>query len=222
MNEDSNLRPQLITAGVVFLAVVGLGYLFRDFLKETVLVAIEYTFWLGDYFVKLFGQRMLWVLALVLTLGLAVQLSQVLFSLPKERREPINPIKAPDIGRIAFWQQPIYWYRKVSNGGNYFLLAFPKLVIDTLAYHERKDPAVIREMVINGELPVPEEVRRIVSMEALSPSPAQESKPFEGLRKLSKKLLGRSSWPESDSDSRLEIVAAYLEDLLEDENESKR
>lgn len=219
MNEGSKFKPQLVIALVVFLAVLAMGYLFRGVLQETVLVAVEYTFWLGDYFVKLFGQNTLWMLVLVVALGLAIQLSRVLFSLPEGRRERINAIKAPDIGRIAYWQQPVYWYRKVSNGGNYFLLAFPKLVIDTLAYHERKDPDVVREAVLNGDLKVPEEVRRIVSMEAHSPGPEQEPRPFNGIRKLSQKLLGRTEQPVSDSDTRLEIVAAYLEELLEDENE---
>ena len=98
MNEGSKFKPQLVIALVVFLAVVAMGYLFRGLLQETVLVAVEYSFWLGDYFVKLFGQNTLWMLVLVVALGLAIQLSRVLFSLPTDRRERINAIKATLLG----------------------------------------------------------------------------------------------------------------------------
>lgn len=216
--EGSKLKLQLAVSILVFIVVIALGYVFRKILQETLLVSIQYGLWWGAFFIKVFGQHFLWGLILVVTLGLAFQLSRVRILFPKKKDMTMDEIKAPVSRRIDFWMFRIYRYRKVRNGNNYFLLEFPKLIIDTLAFHERKDPDRIKDGIINGTLSVPAEVRRIVGMEDFPRASDKNVKAFQKVRDLIRQIQGRFETPIVSSDSDLEKVAAYLENLLEDEN----
>jgi len=216
---DSNLKPQLIISLIVFIGVIVLGVIFRKALQTTVVISIQYVLWLGDFFIKVVGQQYLWLLILILTLGLSFDFSRLLKSPTNNPHMSLNNIEVPESGRIDFWRYRIYRYRKVSDGNNYFLLEFPRLIIDTLAFHERKEPEQIKEEIILDHIEVPVEVRNIITLDDLPAGLDEETGAFHGIRNLIQQIQGETIKSVPDSDARLEKVAAYLEDLLEDEND---
>jgi hypothetical protein len=216
---ESNLKSQLIISLLVFIGVIVLGVIFRKALQTTVVVSIQYVVWLGDFFIKVIGQQYLWLLILILTLGLSFDFSRLLKSSSNDHRPGLDGIEVPESGRIDFWRYRIFRYRKVSDGSNYFLLEFPRLIIDTLAFHERKEPDQIKEEIILDDIEVPVEVRNFITLDDLPTVLEEEPGAFQGIRNLIQQIQGEPIKPVPDSDVRLEKVAAYLEDLLEDEND---
>jgi hypothetical protein len=212
-------KPQWIISLIVFIVVLVLGYMYRNALQDTVLVSFQYLLWVGNIFIRNLDQRILWLQILIVSLVLAYRFSR-LFNMPFAKRRRHIPDEAPPAsGRIDFWQYRVYMYRSVRSNGNFFLLDFPRLIIETLAFHERSDPDTIKQGIISGDIQVPAEVYSMVAMDDLPTELEQDTSTFQHIRNLIQLNSGRSKKPEMAADTRLEEVAAYLEKLLEDEND---
>jgi len=193
--------------------VIVLGLLYQDALQESVLISVQYILWVGGIFIKNLDQRYLWLQILMVSLFFAFGFSSLFTSSLENRRRADLSKKPPENGRIDFWQYRVYMYRNVRSGRIFSLLDFPRLIIETLAYHERSDPETINEEILGREIQVPPEVHSVVAMDDF---PAE----LDQGRSLIDRILGRLQTPQVVSDARLEKVAAYLENLLEEKNDS--
>lgn len=218
--KETNLRRALIPALIVFVIVVVLGFMYQETLKETVLVSFQYILWLGSIFIKNLDQRYLWLQIVLVSLMFAFGLSSMFPSPIKKRNGDITEEELPQKGRIDFWQYRISMYRNIRGRNTFILLDFPTLIVDTLALHERSDPKIIKENILSGKMQVPDEVYGIVAMEEVSTEEDEDTQAFQGGRNLLQRLSGRPNAAETAANARLEKVAAYLEYLLEDENDN--
>lgn len=216
----SNLKPALIIALIVFIAVVVLGFIYQDALQETILISFQYILWVGGIFIKNLDQRYLWLQILMVSLFFAFGFSRLFPSPFENRRKTIDNNVPPENGRIDFWQYRIYMYRSVRSGRIFSLLDFPRLINETLAFHERSDPETINAEILGGDLQVPPEVYSVVAMDDFPAELDQDTKAVRGGENLIDRITGRPQTPKFASDARLEKVATYLENLLEDKNDS--
>lgn len=213
------LRPSLIISLIVFVVVLVLGFIYQNTLKETVVISFQYILWVGGIFIRNLDQRYLWLQIVMLSLGFAFGFSRLFTMSANHRSRTRIEDEPPENGRIAFWQYRIYMYRNVRSGRIFSLLDFPMLITETLAFHQRSDPKTIKDEIISGEIQVPSEAHSIVAMDDFPQETDHDTKAFQGGRKLIDLISGRTQTPEPASDSRLEKVASYLENLLEDNND---
>jgi hypothetical protein len=211
-------RSQLISAFVVFLTVLGLGFIFQEALKDTLLVYIQYVLWVGELAFKSFDQRCIWLLALVITLVLTLKFSRYKTEKPIEKPKTPLPPRSSETRRINFWRKRIEVMRSAVER-DYYLSDLYQLIIKTLVYHEESNPVDIRERLRSGDLAVPSEVHEILGLVDLQSSPEQQigiiqriQQGFHWIRNIFKT---QTDLP----DPRLEKVAAYLESLLENDHD---
>ena len=65
MNTKNNpfQRWQFLAPLIVFIAVSGLLYFFRELITEIILMPILYVLWVVDLALQIFGQQCIWILA---------------------------------------------------------------------------------------------------------------------------------------------------------------
>ena len=209
---------QILLAGIVFIAVVWLALQSRDEWTEAVLVPLLYVLWLGELILKSFDQLCIWWLAVVITLVLSLFLTR-----RKNRSWWTQPSKfqliTQETGRIKFWRSQIRVGSSIT-AHSFRHAELRRLLINALAYRESKNKDEIFEQLHSGCLHVPPEVGYILGMG----DPQSESDESPGfmlrVRQWLKRKIPRFSAPESSPDPRLEIIAQYIEYLLEVDNDS--
>lgn len=210
--------PHLISAFVVFISVLVLGFIFQDTLKETVLVYILYALWVGELAIKSLGQRLIWLVTLVITLILTLRFSRLKAEGPSKPPKSILAQHAPSSRRILFWQKRIN-VMKSSVERDYYLSDLYRLIIKILVHHEQSSPEDIKERLRSGELFVTSEVYDILGENDPQSSPDQKMGFIQKLRQLFRWNRDGSKAQSYLPDARLEKVAAYLESLLENEHD---
>ena len=220
MNKARQSLPwwQFLLASVVFIAVLGLAYLYREQIKVTVLVPVLYYLWIIDVAFQMFGQKCIWVIALMIALILSLAFS-------RQKEKPIKDLdrtvysRAPAEGRIQFWRRRV----RVSSGAisavSYRRLELRRLVIQALAYRESSNVQDTEEQIKSGKLRVPSEVSYILGFD----DPIVEYQNSIGFVEFIKYriewITERFVTPRYTPDPRLETVAEYLENLMEVDND---
>jgi len=207
---------QLFFAFVVFIAVLILGFIYQDTLRETVLVSILYVFWLGDLAIESFDQHCIWLLTLVITLVLTLKFSHR--RAEKSIAPPKTTLRRPSqvIRRIHFWKNRIKDGRTAVFKHDYHRSDLLWLVVKTLAHRENSNPEDIKKRLLSGELLVPPEVQGILGMDDPQSSLDQQIGIIQRIQQIIHWSSERVQAPIFLPDPRLEEVATYLESLLED------
>ena len=209
--------PQLISAFVVFIAILVLAFNYQDTLKETVLVSILYVLWVGDLAIQSFDQRCIWQMALVISLVLTIIFS--LRKIEKSISNPLTPVQRGSLvpSRIRFWRIQV----RVGSSAVYAHSSRPSdlrgLVIKVLAYRENTNIKEIIKLLRSKKLLAPPEVRYILGMDDLKRGAEYR---LGILRRIQQKFsLMRANVfdPPNSPDPSLDQVAEYLESLLEDD-----
>lgn len=216
--KSSNPSSQLIFALVVFMAVMILGFIFQDVLKETVLVYIQYALWVGELTIKGFDQRCIWMMTLVITLFLTLKFSRHKRMEPIDEPTEIPEERSPETRRIHFWRQRVRVMRTTVER-DYYLSELIWLVVKTLMYHEKKNLDEIKECIRSGELLVPSEVHDLLGLNELQNESNQRVGITDRIRRWFQSLREGSKATTYLSEPNLEKVAAYLESLLEAEHD---
>lgn len=218
-DQTPKFKLEWIIPILVFILVIILGFIFRKTLENTFGVFFQYVLWVGDIFIKNLDQRFIWLQIIILSLALAGWYSGGFLTPTRKKRKTSLDEGASAKGRIDYWLYRIYMYRSVRSGGIYFLLDFPNLILESLAFNYRIDPHTIKDKIIAGEIQVPEEVYRIVVADESAQKDDEEDSLLGGWRNLFKRNSKQSRISAIESDARLAEVAAYLEKILEDEND---
>jgi hypothetical protein len=211
-------QPKLALAVFVFIGGVILGIMYREWLSETVLVAVLYVFWAADLALKGFDQRTIWLLALLMALVLSARYSQRKAE-PRGIRRTTLLKDAPPRGRLHFWQKQVKLLSGIDNAPSYMYQDLSQLILKTLADREKSSKAEINERIRLGKIVVPNEVRYALGLESVQDFSTQQAAKIPWFQKISGWMKKRFFAPPFKPDPRLERVADYLESILESENE---
>jgi hypothetical protein len=222
MNETHQSLPwwQFLLAFVVFIAVLGLAYFYREQITEIVLVPILYVLWIIDIALQMFGQRCIWLLALVIALALSLVFS-------RRNEKPVKDLdrtvytRGPAVGRIHFWRRRV----RVNSGAIYAISyrrsEMRQLVIRALAYRENSRIRDIEDQLRSGQLSVPAEVSHLLGLDD-QPEESHKSLGLIDFIKLRFEwITERFVTPRYSPDPKIEKVAEYLENLMEVDNDTR-
>jgi hypothetical protein len=200
---------------VIFLMVLGVAALYREELKESLLVPLLYILWIGELTFKSFDQQCIWLLALTIALVLSVSFS-------RQSRKPVEKSRLKRrrsslaAGRIRFWRGQLRVGSSSVYAHSYRRLAIRQLVLRALAYRMGLDEEEIKAQIHSGRLQVPSEVGYVLGMDTTQDQPVGFLKRLQGRFEAITEWFGTSTF---SPDPRLEKVADYLENLLEVEND---
>lgn len=214
----SSPRALLIFPIVVFLAVLALGFVFRDIIRDTVLVFFLYMFWVGELAFQSLGQRNIWILALVITLVLTVRFSRQMIENPIARPKTSFDRTPPETRRINFWRKRVKVMRSTVER-DYYLSDLHQLIIKSLAYDKQISPEDIKEQLRSETLLLPSEVHDFLGVFDLQNGPEQQIGFIQKIRQRFHQIKGSFKSKKNLPDPGLEKVAAYLENLLEDDDD---
>ncbi|MEN8241766.1 MAG: hypothetical protein ABFS17_07585 [Chloroflexota bacterium] len=219
MNKKESRVPwlQLAFAFLVFVIVLVLGFIYRDTLRETVLDSLLYVLWAWDITIKSSDQRLIWLLALLITLLIVSISSRQKSEKPKE--SPRQPLEShpPETRRIPFWRSRIKIRESVIRRPGYFRPELNWLAIKTLVFHQNSTVKDVKDRLRSRELIVPPEVLEILGMDTTESELDQNA---GIIQRILQWFSERFKVPRYIPDPRLEKVAAYLESLLEDSYDS--
>jgi hypothetical protein len=216
MNEDRRrlLWLQLLTALLVFVVVVGLALRYQDSLKEIILVPLLYVLWVAELVLKSFDQRCIWLMALVVAVSLSLAFTY-------RSRAPVDiyqrsvPQRFPDSGRIRYWRRQIRIGSSALYTSGFHRSELSRLVIETLAYREGVSTEEIKEQLNVGVITVPSEVRYILGLDEVEDHPDKPSGFVKRKTRWFNQFFSQLFAPKFSPNPRLEKVIAYLESLME-------
>jgi hypothetical protein len=216
MNKDrrSLLWLQILTALLVFLVVVGLALRYQDSLKEIILIPLLYVVWITELVLKSFDQRCIWLMALVVAVSLSLAFS-------RRSRAPLDiyqrsvPQSFPDSGRIRYWRRQIRIGSSALYTSGFHRSELSRLVIEALAYREGVSTEDIKEQLNVGAITVPAEVRTVLGLDDIQDHPDKPSGFMKRTARWFSQFFRQLFAPKFSPNPRLEKVVAYLESLME-------
>jgi hypothetical protein len=211
---QSLLWQRILLAAIIFIAVLGLAFVFRDQITEIILIPILYILWVVDMALQMFGQRCIWFAALMIALLLSL-----FFSRRNER--PVKELdrtvysRGPAEGRINFWRRRVRVNTRAINAVSYRRSEMYHLVIRALAYHENSNAQEIEERLQAGEIHVPPGVSSILGLDDRSVEARHQVHLLEAIKLRLRWMMARFFSPKYLPDSKIEQIAEYLESLME-------
>ncbi|MFN2151124.1 MAG: hypothetical protein ACK2T5_05965 [Anaerolineales bacterium] len=211
---QSLLWQRILLAAIIFIAVLGLAFVFRDQITEIILIPILYILWVVDVALQMFGQRCIWFAALMIALLLSL-----FFSRRNER--PVKELdrtvysRGPAEGRINFWRRRVRVNTRAINAVSYRRSEMYHLVIRALAYHENSNAQEIEERLQAGEIHVPPGVSSILGLDDRSVEARHQVHLLEAIKLRLRWMMARFFSPKYLPDSKIEQIAEYLESLME-------
>jgi hypothetical protein len=206
----------ILLAGLVFVTFLVLAIVFQETLKEVVLVPLLYLLWLGNFILKSFDQRCIWLLALIITVLTSLSISR-----PKQKTQKTNLAspKRRDLsaGRIQFWQGQIRVSSSTVYTRTYRRSELRQLTFKVLAYQENCSIEEVRARLRTGQLQVPTEVRYVLGLEIPEDDQTPKQNFFERLSDKFDQYLEKFFSPGFSPDPRLVKTAEYLENRMEKE-----
>jgi hypothetical protein len=210
-------RRTFIILGITLIINLVLAVVFRDFIRENVLIPILYLVFYTRLFLKSLGETCLWPLMIILVVLISIRF----FYLRKKghpkvygyREEP-GPVED---GRVAFWMRFIK--HKSLGMENLSLVAFrlKELVSSVIAYQENLSQNELEDAVSQGSLRIPGEIQIYLDPknQVMAVSPHKAS--------LIEQIMGwfraRSVPNQNSANADLRQVVQYLEEQLELEHD---
>lgn len=189
-------------------------FVFRDFIREGVVVPVLYVLWLGGLVVNSVSQIYYIFALFILGIILAVASLRYLlagFQLPSEKLPSLD-----EPSRYRFWLRRS---QRLSSSG-FFLsslgMELRRLVLMVLAYQEHRDMWELEREIVEKQFDVPPDVHALIAQRQLGEAPATEPGVWN---RLLVRFFKAFRLPESSSDGlverRVENIVAYLEKRLE-------
>jgi len=210
-----NHRTIYLLAVVLVINLV-LAVIFRDFIREYVLIPILYLFWYIRLFLNSLGETCLWPLLVVI---LALVSLKIMGAKKKDRqrlREFGEESSQLEEGRVAFWMK--YIRRKSMGIENLSLVSFRlrELVFAVMAYQENLTRLELEVELDKGKFVLPEEVQILLRpKDRVVQNPIEPSPLFIQIMDWIKVRSNSGSYR---SVSEMSKVVQYLEDQLEIEH----
>jgi hypothetical protein len=211
-------KRAILIAGISFPLLVGLLLIFRDFIREAILLPVLYFFWLGRLLLFSLDQKYLWA---VLVVAAGAVLISTLKTKGKAEEEGDPGGRTPSSrGRVGFWVTRIQQSYHRGYSTQSLMQELGNLVVSVLAEREKSSPRQIQEQVERGELVLPAAVQNCVLARNQGFAPEMRRHPMQwilrGFRAFRLPALGRGNVEEKAAlEQTLESVADYLELGLE-------
>jgi hypothetical protein len=173
-----------------------------------------------DLALRIFGQKCIWTLALIIAVVLSL-----IFSRSNEK--PIKSLdrtvygRGPAVGRILFWRRRIRINSNAIYAVSYRRPAIRQLIIQTLAYRENSNTQEIENKLRSGQLSVPAELNSILGLDDHSVDSRTSIRVIEFIQFRIDWLKDRFIAPKYVPDPQIEKVADYLENLMEVDNDAR-
>jgi hypothetical protein len=221
---NKNHRPlqrwQFLVPLLIFIAVAGLLYIFRELITEIILMPILYVLWVVDLALQIFGQQCIWFLALIIALILSFAFSRRRGKSDLYLRQTVYD-PGPAIGRIQFWRRRVRVNSGAIHAVSYRNPGVWELVARALAYHENSDVKEIEEQLRSGQLQVPVEVGQILGLDIQSIEPRPKVGFINSIKLWFRRMVEYFTPQKFVPDPKIEKVAEYLEGLVEVDNDDK-
>jgi hypothetical protein len=206
-------RRVIILIGVILFVNLILAIVFRDFIRENVLIPILYLFWYIRLFLRSLGEICLWPIILMIIVVISLIILRKKKKLEQVERGFPEATDQVEEGRVAFWMKYI---RRQSMGiENLSFISFrmKELVLSVLSYKENLTNVELEYELERGNIAIPEELRNIMQ------SKDQAIKPMTRSASLKNRVLRwfRSQSKSSQGADNPEMVklVRYLETQLE-------
>jgi hypothetical protein len=208
-------RTQWIILGTAVGIVLILAFLYRGFVRETIVLPILYLVWLAGLVLGSINQALLW--------GLLVLIVIILIFRTVLRGTGISPGNLATVhtgernGRVAYWKRQL----SITNRAEYlkddFRTSLSRLIYQTIASQYRITALEAETKVKNGELSIPEQVLAFLKE---GPNPLRAKPTGFGARFDA--LLSRfdhQDKPEQLIDPSWVVILDYLESQMENEDD---
>ena len=212
-----NRRVIILIAVILFVNLV-LAIIFRDFIRENVLIPILYLFWYIRLFLKTLGETCLWPLALVILIGIFFY---ILRKNKKSAQADRGYSEAPgqvEEGRVAFWMKYIRRQSMGIENLSFSSFRMKELVLSILAFKENLTNAELESEFEQGRVVVPKELQNLIQ------SPDHAIEPMTRSASLMNKILRwfhtRSNSNQNTDNPELDKLVRYLEAQLEIEHDN--
>jgi hypothetical protein len=211
-------RRVIILIAVILFVNLGLAIIFRDFIRENVLIPILYLFWYIRLFLKTLGETCLWPLALLILVGFS-------FYILRKNKKPAQTDRGyseahvqVEEGRVAFWMKYI---RRQSIGiENLSFISFrmKELVLSVLAYQENLTNAEVESEMDQGKMVVPKELQKMIQPPDHAIEPVTRSASLKN--KILRWFRTRTNSKQSADNPEMDKLVRYLEAQLEIEHDN--
>ncbi len=212
-----NRRVLILITVILFVNLV-LAIIFRDFIRENVLIPILYLFWYIRLGLNSLGETCLWPLALIILMVISFT---ILRKNKKSAQTDRGYSEAPgrvEEGRVAYWMKYIRRQSMGIENLSFSSLRMKELVLSVLAYQENLTNAELESEMDQGRVIIPKELQNIIR------SPDHANEPMTRSASLKNKILrwfrARSNSHQSADNPEMDKLVRYLETQLEIEHDN--
>lgn len=201
---------------VILIVNLALAIIFRDFVRENVLIPLLYLFWIIRLLLKSLGETCLWPVLMIILALISLRLLRTQKRDRQRIRDFYKEAPHPEDGRVSFWMK--YIRRKTMGVESLSFTSFRlrELVLSVLAYQQNLTSSELESKLYREEIVVPDKVEEIVFPQEQTISPREQSRSF--FSRLLKWFKVRSL-PETDQiASDLRALVQFLEERLEIEH----
>lgn len=208
-----NSRRIIIMLSVILGINIILAIVFRDFIRENVLIPILYLFWYIKLFLRSLGETCLYPLILAI---LAVIALRIINSRKKSLEKEVGYTRERSQygeGRVGFWMKYIRRRAMGFENLNYVSFRLKELTLSVLAYEENLTSSEMENEITRGRIKTPAVVQRFLLPGEQEDHKEPESPDF--LNRIISWFKTRSVSQVQRSSSDIYNLVQYLEEQLE-------
>ena len=212
-----NRRVIILIAVILFVNLL-LAIIFRDFIRENVLIPILYLFWYIRLFLNSLGETCLWPLALIILVVVSF------FTLRKNKKSTQTDrgySEAPghvEVGQVAYWMKYIRRQSMGIENLSFSSFRMKELVLSVLAYRENLTNAELESEMDQGRMVVPKELQNMIQSADHAIEPMTRSAFLKN--KILRWFHTRSNSNQNADNPELDKLVRYLEAQLEIEHDN--
>jgi hypothetical protein len=212
-----NRRVFILIAVILFVNLV-LAIIFRDFIRENVLIPILYLFWYIRLGLNSLGETCLWPLALIILVVISFTILRKNKKSTQTDRGYSEASGQVEVGQVAYWMKYIRRQSMGIENLSFSSFRMKELVLSVLAYQENLTNAELESELDQGRVVVPKELQNIIQ------SPDHANGPMTRSASLKNKILRwfrtRSNSDHSADNPEMDKLVRYLEAQLEIEHDN--
>jgi hypothetical protein len=211
-----NRRVIILIAVILFVNLI-LAIIFRDFIRENILIPILYLFWYIKLFLNSLGEICLWPLALIILVAISLLiLRKKKKTVETDRGYSEAPGKVEE-GRVAFWMKYIRRQSMGIENPSFSSFRMKELALSVLAYQENLTNSELETEIDEGRVFVPKELQNILQ------SPDHIIVPMTRSASIKNNVMrwfhSRSHSNQSTENPEMNKLIRYLEAQLEIEHD---